>query len=480
MSHWHTILNTLWHKLQNSQQLPQLLIPGTRHLTLLEQLPPLLAKQAAFTTSTVPTTTTAPVSAATLTGMASAAAPETASASACMAQGLSAETRAEIQSYCDQWLKERQDNLTAQLTAILRQGSDSITAAAPDIMLSENETAALAAEIAALVFDGTGQLGPSARINKMLLSAPCSVLEPLAQLVSLNFAPQQMSLCSITNVKSGRCSENCAWCAQSRHHQTTVATYDLKSAADCIAEARNSFNHGVEMFSLVASGRKPNAREFAALLQLIDQIKAAVPIKLCVSLGLVSKEQLKTLKEHGIERYHCNLETAASYFPQVCTTHSFQDKLRVLQDAADIGLEVCSGVLFNMGESSEQRLEIASSLRSLKLKSIPLNILHPINGTPLAARAQLSRDEFIRSCIILRLLNPYAFLRFAGGRALLPDEWISAALRLGINAAITGDLLTTTGGTFTSDRTLFNQYYELPPLPETLDITSTRIPAIPG
>lgn len=302
-------------------------------------------------------------------------------------------------------------------------------------------------------------------LKNWLLQGDLSELEAAARLVSVSCAPRQASLCSITNVKSGKCSEDCKWCAQSKHYQTAVSNYELKPAAECLKEAQDYYAHGVEYYSLVASGRAPSSKEFTQLLTIIDTIKESCPIKLCVSLGLVTKEQLTALKAHGVVRYHCNLETAQSYFEQVCSTHSFSDKLTVLKSAHAVGLEVCSGALFNMGESMEQRLELALTLRQLNIKSIPVNILHPIPGTPLAQQAPLSADEVRRTIYLMRLINPTAYLRWAGGRALLAKELVTAATAAAMNAAITGDLLTTTGSTIAQDRALFAQSYTVPPAP---------------
>ena len=319
-------------------------------------------------------------------------------------------------------------------------------------------------------------------LKAWLLQGDLAELEAAAQIISVECAPRQASLCSITNVKSGKCSEDCKWCAQSKHYDTKVSAYELKSPEECLKEAQDYYAHGVEFYSLVASGRAPSSKEFAQLLTIIDTIKASCPIKLCVSLGLVTKEQLSALKEHGVVRYHCNLETAPSYFAQVCSSHSFAEKLAVLQHAHELGLEVCSGALFNMGESMEQRLELAKTLRQLGIKSIPLNFLHPIPGTPLEHQAQLSEDEVKRTIYLMRLINPTAYLRWAGGRILLSQELITQTTAAAMNAAITGDLLTTTGSTIAQDRALFAQSYTLPPEPEFTrlkDLPIAHAPATP-
>ena len=313
--------------------------------------------------------------------------------------------------------------------------------------------------------------------REWLLQGDLTELERAASLVTAYCAPRSASLCSITNVKSGRCSEDCKWCAQSKHYPTHIAAYEIKPAEQCLREAQDYYAHGVEFYSLVASGRAPSSKEFAHLLAILDTIRAKCPIKLCVSLGLVSKEQLSALKEHGVVRYHCNLETASSYFDQVCTSHTFNDKLAVLRSAAELGLEVCSGALFNIGESLAQRLELALTLRQLNIKSIPLNFLHPIAGTPLEHQAPLDEDEVRRTIYLMRMINPCAYLRWAGGRILLAPELIASATASAMNAAITGNLLTTTGSTMAQDRALFAAHYDLPPQPAATAATAAATAA---
>ena len=294
-------------------------------------------------------------------------------------------------------------------------------------------------------------------------------LETLIELshkITSQVASAHVSLCSITNVKSGKCTQDCKWCAQSAHFATGVDIYDVKSKEQCLEEARLCYNKGVEMFSLVAGGRKPSKVEFEKLIEIIDYIKENLPIKLCASLGLVDKEQLTALKEHGIERYHCNLETAPDYFKNVVTRHTVEDKIKTLLDARDIGMELCSGGIIGMGENDKERVELALAVRRLGIKSIPVNVLHPIAGTPLENQRRLSDEEVLRAICIFRLVNTDAHLRFAGGRALLSDETVNKAIYCGINAAIVGDLLTTLGSVVDEDRARFaKHHYDLPDIP---------------
>ncbi len=323
---------------------------------------------------------------------------------------------------------------------------------------------AVATEIEERLVSGGVLNGSEALYCMEKLGLEC--LMELSHRVTAQVASQHVSLCSITNVKSGKCTQDCKWCAQSSHFATGVDIYDVKSKEQCLEEARACYNKGVEMFSLVAGGRKPTKVEFKKLIEIIDYLKANVPIKLCASLGLVDKEQLAALKEHGIERYHCNLETAPSYFDKVVTRHTIEDKIQTLLHARDTGMDLCSGGIIGMGESNQERVELALAVRRLGIKSIPVNVLHPIAGTPLENATRLTDDQVLRSICIFRLVNPDAHLRFAGGRALLSDEAVNKAIYCGINAAIVGDLLTTLGSVIDEDRARFaKHHYNLPDIP---------------
>lgn len=295
---------------------------------------------------------------------------------------------------------------------------------------------------------------------------PIADLIKLAHTITKECANNQVSLCSITNVKSGKCTEDCKWCAQSLHYQTQIAQYDIKEANTCEQEALNCYKQGVEYFSLVASGRKQNKIEVQKLIAIIDHLKQKVPIKLCVSLGLCNEDTLRQLREHGIERYHCNLESSPSYFGKLCTSHTIEDKINTLKLARKVGMQLCSGGIIGMGESVYDRLELALTLQELDVQSIPINILHPIKGTPLEQQKPLSEEEILQSIALFRLANPQAHLRFAGGRILLSAKLIDQCIYTGINAAIVGDLLTTLGSDIKTDRQRFlNHHYQLPTIP---------------
>lgn len=281
----------------------------------------------------------------------------------------------------------------------------------------------------------------------LMESAPLEELTEAAGAMTRRFFGNAVDLCAIYPAKVGLCGGDCAFCAQSVFHScdvTPVHTADLRDE-DILAYARELMGYGVARLSLVTSGERLTNAEFERLLGLYGRLEREVGIHLCASLGALDADRAKRLRQAGVTRYHHNIETAPSYFPAVCTTHSYADKLETIRIARAAGLEVCSGGIISMGESPRQRVEMALTLRELDVQCVPVNILNPIPGTRLEKQPVLPVPEILRTLAVFRLVLGEKPLRLAGGRegALGGEEY--RAYRAGANALIFGDYLTTRG-----------------------------------
>ncbi len=263
-----------------------------------------------------------------------------------------------------------------------------------------------------------------------------------------------LDLCSIVNATSGKCSENCKFCAQSSHYDVEVATYDMVDVVKAVDLAKENEKSGVQRFSLVTAGRTVSEKNLDEFSRIYRRLQEETQLSLCASMGFLTLEKALKLKEMGVTRYHCNLETSRSFFPKVCSSHSWDEKVATIQIAREAGLEVCSGGIIGMGESLEQRLELAFELRGLEILSIPLNILTPIKETPFAELKPLSVAEVLTCVAIFRFINPRAVIRLAGGRNLLGEEQ-KRCFTAGANGAIVGNYLTTAGNSLKQDTDMF-------------------------
>jgi biotin synthase len=259
------------------------------------------------------------------------------------------------------------------------------------------------------------------------------------------FMGDHFHLCSIINARSGACSEDCHFCAQSARYSTAeTPMYSMIDYEAAMQIARSNHAHGVHRLSLVTSGRCVEMTALNQLSTLYDEIRRETTMELCASMGLLDEERASQLKAMGVSRYHCNLETSEGRFPEVCTTHTWQDKVATLKTAAAAGMSLCSGGIIGMGENMEDRIELALALRQLGISSIPINILTPIAGTPLAHLTPLALPEVLTTIALFRFINPGAVIRIAGGRQQLgADQYRCFAA--GANGAIVGNYLTTTG-----------------------------------
>ena len=272
--------------------------------------------------------------------------------------------------------------------------------------------------------------------------------------ITHRFCPPRFDSCSIINARSGRCSENCKWCAQSAHFKTSCNEYECVDHQTALDAAHHNADSGVGRLSLVASGKALRGKNLDAVCAIFDDLRHHPTMSTCASLGLLSEDELKQLWNSGVHRYHCNLETAPSHFGTLCTTHTQDDKIRTIMAAKRRGFEVCSGGIIGMGESRRQRVELAIKLREVAPASIPINILSPIPGTPLEGTPLISEEEIVITVALFRFAHPKLTLRFAGGRARMSRPMQLKALRTGINGAIIGDLLTTIGSTVAQDKEL--------------------------
>lgn len=279
------------------------------------------------------------------------------------------------------------------------------------------------------------------------------LLLAMADKIREKFNGNAVDCCAIINARSGRCSENCKFCAQSAHYHTGVKEYPLLSEDEMVAAAKKAKAAGAVRFSIVTSGRGQSEEEdFERICATLTRIKKEVGIEVCCSLGLLTLEQAYKLKEAGATRFHSNIETAPSYFPQLCTTHNYQDKMGAIHNAKKAGLRVCSGGIFGLGETPEQRVEMAFELKRLQIDSIPLNMLNPIPGTPFANNKPLTPLEILRTFAVFRFVLPHALIRTAGGREVNLRDLQCLALNGGLNGIMVGGYLTTGGRSPETDK----------------------------
>lgn len=287
-----------------------------------------------------------------------------------------------------------------------------------------------------------------------LYEKPLEELIELSHEVTIENFDNNVEACSIISAKTGACSENCKYCAQSKHNHAEIECHPLLDVETVKKAALSAKENGATRFCIVTSGRVPTGSDFEKILEMIKEVASIDGIHCCASLGLLSEEQVKQIKEAGVERYNHNINTSEHYHNHICTTHNFEDRVNTVKMVKKYGMEACCGVIIGMGESREDRIEMALSLRQLNPKTVPINFLNPIKWTPLEDyEDKISEEEILKTICIFRLALPKSLLRYAGGRTTRLSKYNQKlGIIAGINSLLVGNYLTTTGSKSEEDK----------------------------
>lgn len=272
-----------------------------------------------------------------------------------------------------------------------------------------------------------------------------------ADRIRSKFNGNQVELCTIMNARSGNCTEDCKFCAQSAHYETKVDIYGLINYEEVLARVREIEQSGAHRFSLVTSGKELSTEEFKGVIEFYQRLARETDLQLCASLGLLGYEQALELKSAGVSMYHHNLETSKDYFKKICTTHTYEDRVETINNVIKAGLEACCGGIIGLGESNEDRVKMAFAIKELNVSSIPVNILNPISNTPLANQEIPTADEILKVLAVFRYIIPVGSIRYVGGRSALGNKQ-KLGFKAGVNAALTGNYLTTIGSNIETDK----------------------------
>ena len=265
--------------------------------------------------------------------------------------------------------------------------------------------------------------------------------------ISSKYIKNEIEFCSLINARNGKCSQNCKYCAQSSHYRTNIESYPLVDVDEVVKVALEAKSHKASRFAIVTSGKTPDeGRDFQIELDMIKEINKIDGLKSCASIGILDEEQAKQLAKSGLKRFHHNINTSRSYYPEVCTTHTFEDRINTCKLVKKYGMELCCGVILGMGESIEQRVEIAMNLAEIQPDSIPINILMPIAQSPFENYLdKIDEENILRTLAIIKIANPNSILRFCGGRMRLSKENQIKALNSCVEGIMVGNYLTTVG-----------------------------------
>lgn len=306
-----------------------------------------------------------------------------------------------------------------------------------------------------VVSGGSVSVEEASWISELPYSGICGLFAA-ASSIRRKFRGDSIDLCAIVNAKSGACSEDCSYCAQSSRSATGIAVYPLLDKDKVMEKALEAKRAGVRRFCIVTSGRKAPGNEISEIGGMVREIRNTGLLP-CATLGLLNREELSFLKECGLERYHHNLETSERFFPEICRTHSYYDKLKTIESALSAGLSVCSGGIFGLGETWTDRIEMAFALRSMGVDSVPINFLIPVKGTPLGGQDRLHPLDSLKIIGLYRFILPDKQIRVCGGRVQALGEFHSMIFMAGADAVLTGNYLTTTGRTYEDDLRLIEQ-----------------------
>lgn len=264
--------------------------------------------------------------------------------------------------------------------------------------------------------------------------------------LSSKYVKDEIEFCSLINARNGKCSQNCKYCAQSSHYRTHIDSYPLVKIEEVRKAALDAKSHKASRFAIVTSGKTPDESDFDKMLEMIKEINKIEGLNSCASIGILNEEQAKKLAQSGLKRFHHNINTAKSYYPEVCTTHTWRDRLETCKLVKKYGMELCCGVILGMGESVEQRVEMALELAEIQPNSIPINILMPIPETPFENYLdKIDEENVLRTLAIFKIANPNSILRFCGGRMRLSEENQRKALNTCVEGIMVGNYLTTIG-----------------------------------
>ena len=284
------------------------------------------------------------------------------------------------------------------------------------------------------------------------------LIEISSKITSENFN-NEVECCSIISAKTGECNENCKYCSQSSHNEAKIECHPLLDVNEVKQAALSAKENGATRFCIVTSGRKVEDKDFNKVLEMIREVSAIDGIHCCASLGLLSKEQIREIKKAGVERFNHNINTCKSFYDTICTTHSYKDRINTIKMLKEEGNEACTGVILGMGETREDRVDMALALAELNPKTVPINILNPIKGTKMENYDdKITEEEVLRTICLFRIIMPKTILRYAGGRSTrFSKEYQKLGLKAGINGMLVGNYLTTCGVNHSEDKKMLSE-----------------------